>query len=794
MKKRFILSIIAFLTLIVFLSIEITTKYIIPNNRKTYQDFNIASLDKPTGLIWIDNSTATAKWNAVENANYYIVNVYVYNENNNYINMQETGTTNIEIDLQQEISNIIGGSSFEQLIINFDVQAQYITDSEVIKSDVSNISDDLIIVSQGTIPLNTPTNLTLSDNYIGTWENFDSHSYYYAYFYKIEYNGTVKTGYAKQTITSRYIDVINGKVTKNIKNVLESAYKLAGYNGETVQISFALEACPDILDASYTTSALSDYSNAIEYTSTGTTQLKTPTNLTLSDNYIGTWENFDSHSYYYAYYYKIEYNGTVKTGYAKQTITSRYIDVINGKVTKNIKNVLENAYQLAGYNGETVQISFALEACPDTLDATYTRSALSDYSNFIYYNPGGSTTINQITLSPNNPVIAVGRSIYIGKTINPNDALYSIIRWNSSNNNVVSISNMGQITGVAKGKATITAQINNASQTAEVNVYEIESNVNDEEKSNQLIDEANTVIESVVGESNKNGTDISSINTAINKIESGAQAGNMFNVDFNLDNYIPQNNTLENQIKEKYGDDINIAKYYDVNIELYHTDSNNIKHHIANIIELKNNYNFSLELPNDLPEVPNDKVRVFKTIRNHNNNLDIINSEKDGNNITTSSNKFSDFIIIYEDVDLNFKQPKKYITKDTTKKIIPIIYPLNESNTVDVEWTSSNPEIASIDSKGNITAHQNGTVNITATVGDIIRTVEIEIIDKTIGDITEDGDINLNDVVSILRKIYKYEEKTNTDEKIVDFNGNGEIDLNDVVSLLRFIYKYDDEL
>ena len=67
----------------------------------------ITSLDTPTNLSWKENSTATAKWDSVSNANYYMVNVYVHDENNNYINMQETGTTDIEIDLQQEINNIL---------------------------------------------------------------------------------------------------------------------------------------------------------------------------------------------------------------------------------------------------------------------------------------------------------------------------------------------------------------------------------------------------------------------------------------------------------------------------------------------------------------------------------------------------------------------------------------------------------------------------------------------------------------------------------------------------------------
>ena len=52
----------------------------------------ITSLDKPDGLAWKESSTATAKWNVVENANYYIVNVYLYDDSKQLIGQQETGT------------------------------------------------------------------------------------------------------------------------------------------------------------------------------------------------------------------------------------------------------------------------------------------------------------------------------------------------------------------------------------------------------------------------------------------------------------------------------------------------------------------------------------------------------------------------------------------------------------------------------------------------------------------------------------------------------------------------------
>ena len=88
--------------------------------------------------------------------------------------------------------------------------------------------------------------------------------------------------------------------------------------------------------------------------------------------------------------------------------------------------------------------------------------------------------------------------VVIGKTINPENALYDKIIWSTSDNSIVSINNVGQITGVKKGNATITAKINNAIQDADVSVYEIESNINNTEQATAVIDEANDTIEAII--------------------------------------------------------------------------------------------------------------------------------------------------------------------------------------------------------------------------------------------------------------------------------------------------------
>ena len=80
MKKKFLIGFIIILIASIFSitginSIKTTIAKITNNN---YLDGNITSLDTPTWLLWKEGSTATATWNAVENANYYNVEVYVY--------------------------------------------------------------------------------------------------------------------------------------------------------------------------------------------------------------------------------------------------------------------------------------------------------------------------------------------------------------------------------------------------------------------------------------------------------------------------------------------------------------------------------------------------------------------------------------------------------------------------------------------------------------------------------------------------------------------------------------------
>ena len=721
----------------------------------------ISELDTPTGLTWKEGSTATATWNAVENANYYYVNVYVYDNSGNIIGVEETGTSNVELDVQQEIVKIMQGKSVKKYSVSFEVKAQYQDQNQVIESNTSIQSDLLDFEINGTIKYVTPQNLTIDDNYNVSFDSIANADYYALYFKmnnstswthdaflsprqgtisngKIKFNienyikesykergykgETVQVSFKVQVIaasgSTTYLnsdesiysnsvsfsnsDIIkyatpqnltiddnynvsfdsianadyyalyfkmnnstswthdaflsprqgtisNGKIKFNIENYIKESYKERGYKGETVQVSFKVQVIAASGSTTYLNSDESIYSNSVSFSNSDIIKYATPQNLTIDDNYNVSFDSI-ANADYYALYFKMN-NSTSWTHDA--FLSPRQGTISNGKIKFNIKNYIKESYIKRGFSNETVKISYKVQVIAASGNTTYLNSDESTYSNIAYYNPNGSTIINSIILSPNKPVIAVGKSLYIGKTIEPNNAIYSIINWKSNNSNIVSIDNMGKITGVRKGNATITAQINNASQDAEVSVYEIASNINNSEENSQVIDKATDIITSIIKDEDTSNTDITNVNDAINEIETGAENGDDFNIDINYNTKTAtEYSDIESQIKEKYGEDKQIAGGYDVRMELSHTDSQNNKHHIGNITNFDNKVSFEVDLLDDMPEIKLGQRRKYSIAKLHNNELELLNVNVNNNKISTSSNEFSDFILLYQDADM----------------------------------------------------------------------------------------------------------------------------------------------
>ena len=100
--------------------------------------------------------------------------------------------------------------------------------------------------------------------------------------------------------------------------------------------------------------------------------------------------------------------------------------------------------------------------------------------------------------------------------------------------------------------------------------------------------------------------------------------------------------------------------------------------------------------------------------------------------------------------------------------------------------TSSNEGVATVDDIGNVIAKENGTTVIKVTTSNgYSATCTIEVGDIIKGDINQEGNINLTDVIIALRMSLGFDEATDQDKIVGDMNDDGEVTLTDVILILR---------
>lgn len=213
----------------------------------------------------------------------------------------------------------------------------------------------------------------------------------------------------------------------------------------------------------------------------------------------------------------------------------------------------------------------------------------------------------------------------------------------------------GLITGLATGTANITATIGEVSDTVPVTVYEIQTNTEDE----TVPDTAGDIIDDIGNNETPDifNTDIDpdDLDDIRDQIHEGMERGDEFRTDIML-------SKRDWAHFKKYWDDIQawlangqFAGGYDIGVEVYHQDGNGQKYHIANITQFGNEIGFTIEA-DALPETAPGQLKDFKLIRIHDGVLEEIpvKMNKDGS-FSAKSDKFSEFILVYKEVEEDSK-------------------------------------------------------------------------------------------------------------------------------------------
>jgi len=120
------------------------------------------------------------------------------------------------------------------------------------------------------------------------------------------------------------------------------------------------------------------------------------------------------------------------------------------------------------------------------------------------------------------------------------------------------------------------------------------------------------------------------------------------------------------------------------------------------------------------------------------------------------------------------------------------------SNNIELNWSSSNENTARVDANGMVTAIAGGRATIRVETADGSSSANCEVTVKTgagelddpsiyrIGDINEDGIINVQDVVLAMQHVLMIEELAEEQAAMADANGDGEINVVDVTLLMQF--------
>ena len=374
----------------------------------------------------------------------------------------------------------------------------------------------------------------------------------------------------------------------------------------------------------------------------------------------------------------------------------------DGSCSTDLSSILGIIYRQEGCSG-TVDISCAVSV--RSKNTAYANSAYSGFSNAVGYNPLGFSRVESIELTPESPVVCIGHSIHLGKTIYPIDAYYNTIEWSCDNSSVLTVDGSGMITAIGVGTANVTARIGNAVTTVSVNVYSISSNLNDADENQDLISAAGTIIDDIVNSDNPDisNTDISeeNIDTIRDELQVAIANGDSFHTDVvatqrDYDSYRTNWWQIQQVTRSPYAQ---FEGAYNIDIEMYHRENNRTNHHIGNITQLDNAISFTCDLPNGMRLGNVASSRRFVLVRVHRYNSGsvdyrpvnyVINSD---GTFTATSDLFSDFIWCsiedYVTPDINVVENTNAIVDNTGEELVPDITSPTTATIIPVSGTTS---------------------------------------------------------------------------------------------------------
>ena len=528
-----------------------------------------------------------------------------------------------------------------QLLPCMDLNNVYETSENYYASSISDNSN-LILYDSPCKALPIPTNLVLSEDLKISFDcdldDYDNVVIDYV-LCDIELEGFVEIqGWSAKPVieNGRYIVDISEEVTSTCRTF--PVTKVVKIHSRVKLVS---------TDSRYV-GTYSQASNSISYTPQ-LKQYKTPTNLVLSKDYVLTFNcneyNAEGEDEFQCYLKIATLKGSEYRGVMYVYTTSVVDGVGQIDLSKDALKLINDYLPTEGG-----QFYCYIQHLSNTEE--YATSECSAESNRII----NAIPVESIKLSPSSPIVCLGHSYYLGKTITPLNAYYEKIEWSSDNKSVVTVDENGLIKGIAPGTANITAKIGEVSSTVPITVYTISSNVVNADENAEVVGTAGDIIDDIANNDNPDisNTDIDSgdVDSIRDDINEAVENGDTFHTDvIAIKQYYETYKTNWGQIQKATRElNVQFEGAYNIEVEMYHKDKDGNETHIGNITELDNEITFTFDLPTGMKEQQSGDTKKYVLVRVHKNSDGTMDYSpvnytiNDDGTFTTSSNLFSGFI------------------------------------------------------------------------------------------------------------------------------------------------------
>lgn len=138
---------------------------------------------------------------------------------------------------------------------------------------------------------------------------------------------------------------------------------------------------------------------------------------------------------------------------------------------------------------------------------------------------------------------------------------------------------------------------------------------------------------------------------------------------------------------------------------------------------------------------------------------------------------------------LRLDRAEAVITQGETLQLNVSVEPADASAAI--TWSSSSLDTASVDGNGLVTAKAEGNAVITVQSGDVSAScnVTVEAPEYMLGDVTEDGNVDIADLRMVLRSVCGKIRLDEVQTREADVEPDGKVDIQDLRKLLRFVCK-----